>query len=122
LTVSLLAISIAALGLLGLTIYAAEQRIKEIGIRKVLGARVGGIVFLLSTEFLKLVFIAALIATPVAWFFMNKWLEEFAYRITIHWPVFVLSALAAVVIAMATISIQVVKAAMANPVKSLRAE
>jgi len=122
LTVSLLAILIAGLGLLGLTIYAAEQRIKEIGIRKVLGARVGSIVLLLSTEFLKLVFIAALIATPVGWFFMNKWLEEFAYRIQIHWPVFLLSALAAIVIAMATISLQVVKAAMANPVKSLRAE
>jgi putative ABC transport system permease protein len=122
LAISLLAISIATLGLLGLTIYAAEQRIKEVGIRKVLGAKIGGIVFLLSTEFLKLVLIAALIATPVAWFFMNKWLEEFAYRLTIHWWVFALSALVAVVIAMATISLQVVKAAMANPVKSLRAE
>lgn len=122
LAVSLLAISIATLGLLGLTIYAAEQRLKEIGIRKVLGARVGGIVLLLSKEFLKLVLVAALIAVPVAWFFMNKWLEEFAYRIDIPWWVFALSALTAVVIAMATMSLQVVKAAMANPVKSLRAE
>lgn len=95
---------------------------KEIGIRKVLGARVGGIVLLLSKEFLKLVLVAALIAVPVAWFFMNKWLEEFAYRIDIPWWVFALSALTAVVIAMATMSLQVVKAAMANPVKSLRAE
>jgi putative ABC transport system permease protein len=120
--VSLLAIFIAALGLLGLTIYAAEQRVKEIGIRKVLGANIGGIVLLLSKEILKLVLIAAVIAVPVAWFFMNKWLEDFAYRININGWVFVLSAFAAVVIAMATISLQVVKAARANPVKSLRAE
>ncbi|HET6256201.1 MAG TPA: ABC transporter permease [Puia sp.] len=120
--VSLLAIFIAALGLLGLTIYAAEQRVKEIGIRKVLGANVSGIVLLLSKEFLKLVLIAALVAIPVAWYFMDKWLEGFAYRININWLAFVLSTLAAVMIAMATISLQVVKAAMANPVKSLRAE
>ena len=122
LVVSLLAIFIAALGLLGLTIYSAEQRVKEIGIRKVLGANVAGIVLLLSKEFLKLVFIAALIATPIAWFFMHKWLEEFAYRIDIDWWVFALSALAAVAIALITISIRVVKAASANPVTSLRSE
>jgi len=122
LVVSLLAIFIAALGLLGLTIYAAEQRLKEIGIRKVMGAKVGGIVLMLSKDFLKLVLVAAVIAIPVAWFFMNKWLEEFAYRINIDWWVFVLSALAAIFIAMATISIQVVKAARANPINSLRAE
>lgn len=121
LIVSLLAISIAALGLLGLTIYAAEQRIKEIGIRKVLGAKVSGIVLMLSSEFLQLVLIAAGIAIPVAWYFMHRWLEDFAYRITIDWWVFVLSALVAIMIAMVTISIQVVKAARANPVKSLRA-
>ncbi|PWT70634.1 MAG: ABC transporter permease [Bacteroidetes bacterium] len=119
---SLLAIFIAALGLLGLTIYAAEQRVKEIGIRKVLGASVSGIVLMLSKDFLKLVLIAALIAIPVAWFFMNKWLEDFAYRININWGVFVLSTLAAIIIAMATICLQVVRAAIANPVESLRNE
>ena len=122
LVVALLAIFIAALGLLGLTIYAAEQRVKEIGVRKVLGASVSGIVLMLSKDFLKLVLIAAIIAIPVAWFFMHKWLEDFAYRININWWVFVLSALAAIIIAMAIISLQVIKAAIANPVKSLRTE
>ncbi|HRP56359.1 ABC transporter permease [Agriterribacter sp.] len=122
LVVSLLAIFIAALGLLGLTIYAAEQRVKEIGIRKVLGAKVSSIVLMLSKDFLKLVLIAALVAIPVAWLFMHKWLEDFAYRINISLWVFVLSALVAVVIAMATIGLQVIKAAIANPVKSLRTE
>jgi len=122
LVVSLLAIAIAALGLLGLTIYAAEQRVKEIGIRKVLGASVSGIVLMLSKDFLKLVLIAAVMAIPVAWFFMHQWLEEFAYRININGWVFVLSALAAIVIAMATIGLQVLKAAIANPVNSLRSE
>jgi putative ABC transport system permease protein len=122
LVVALLAIFIAALGLLGLTIYAAEQRVKEIGIRKVLGASVSGIVLMLSKDFLKLVLIAAVIAIPFAWFFMNKWLQDFAYRININWWIFVLSALAAIIIAMATISLQVVRAAIANPVKSLRTE
>ena len=120
--IALLAIFIAALGLLGLTIYAAEQRVKEIGIRKVLGAGVGGIVLLLSKDFLKLVLIAAVMAIPVSWYFMHKWLEDFAYRITINLWVFVLSALAAILIAMATICSQVVRAAIANPVKSLRTE
>jgi putative ABC transport system permease protein len=122
LIVALLAIFIAALGLLGLTIYAAEQRVKEIGIRKVLGASVSGIVLMLSKDFLKLVLIAAIIAIPIAWFFMHKWLEDFAYRININWWVFVFSALTAIIIAMATICLQVVKAAIANPVKSLRSE
>jgi putative ABC transport system permease protein len=122
LAVSMLAIFIAALGLLGLTIYAAEQRVKEIGIRKVLGANVSGIVAMLSKEFLKLVGIAALIATPLAWYFMHRWLDDFAYRINISWWVFALSALVAIFIALATISWHVVKAAVANPVKSLRAE
>jgi len=120
--IALLAIFIAALGLLGLTIYAAEQRVKEIGIRKVLGAGVGGIVLLLSKDFLKLVLIAAVMAIPVSWYFMHKWLEDFAYRITINLWVFVLSALAAILIAMATICSQVIRAAIANPVKSLRTE
>lgn len=122
LVIALLAIFIAALGLLGLTIYAAEQRVKEIGIRKVLGAKVSGIVLMLSKDFLKLVLIAAIIAIPIAWFFMNKWLQDFAYRINISWWIFVVSALVAVVIAMATICLQVVKAAVANPVESLRGD
>ncbi len=122
LIVALLAIFIAALGLLGLTIYAAEQRVREIGIRKVLGANVSGIMIMLSMDFLKLVFIAAIIAIPVAWFFMHKWLQDFAYRIDISWSVFILSTLAAIIIAMATICLQVVKAAIANPVKTLRME
>ena len=122
LALALLAIFIAALGSLGLTIYAAEQRVKEIGIRKVLGARVSGIVLMLSKDFLKLVLIAAIMAIPIAWFFMHKWLEDFAYRIDINWWVFVLSALVAIIIGMATICLQVVKAAIANPVNSLRSE
>jgi putative ABC transport system permease protein len=122
LVVALLAIFIATLGLLGLTIYAAEQRVKEIGIRKVLGANISGVVLMLSKDFLMLVLIASVIAIPVAWYFMQKWLEDFAYRISISWWVFVISALAAIIIAMATISLQVVRAAMVNPVKSLRAE
>lgn len=122
LVIALLAIAIAALGLLGLTIYAAQQRVKEIGIRKVLGANVGAIVLMLSKDFLQLVLIASVIAVPVAWYVMHQWLEDFAYRITINWWVFVVAALAAMVIAMATISIQVIKSAVANPVKSLRTE
>lgn len=122
LIVSLLAIFIAALGLLGLTIYEAEQRVKEIGIRKVMGASISGIVLLLSKEFLKLVVIAAIIAAPIAWFFMRKWLEDFAYRIDIDGWVFVLAALTAVLIAMATVAFQVVRAAKTNPATSLRAE
>lgn len=122
LAVSLLAIFIAALGLLGLTIYAAEQRIKEIGVRKVLGAGVGSIVVMLSKDFLKLVVVAAVIAVPVGWMFMRSWLENFAYRIEISGWVFLAAALAAIVIAVATISFQVLRAARANPVESLRGE
>ncbi|HEX5153775.1 MAG TPA: ABC transporter permease [Parafilimonas sp.] len=122
LVISLLAIFIAALGLFGLTIYAAEQRVKEIGIRKVLGASIGNIVLMLSKDFLKLVLIASVIAVPVAWFVMNKWLQDFAYRININRWIFILSALAAIVIALVTISFQAIKAAVANPVKSLRTE
>ena len=117
-----IAILISCLGLLGLAIFSAEQRTKEIGVRKVLGASVSSIVALLSKDFLKLVAFAVLIASPLAWFAMNKWLQSFAYRIHINWTVFAITALAALLIALITISFQAIKAAIANPVKSLRSE
>lgn len=117
-----LTIFVACLGLFGLATFTARQRNKEIGIRKVLGASVTGIVSLLSKEFLKLVAIAFIIAAPIAWFIMNKWLQDFAYRITMAWWIFALAALAAIVITVLTVSIQAIKAAVANPVKSLRSE
>lgn len=119
---TLIAIIISCLGLFGLSAFTAEQRIKEIGIRKVLGASISGITTLLSKDFIKLVIIAILIATPVAWLVMDKWLEGFVYRINIEWWVFVLAALAAILIAIVTISFQAIRAAVANPVKSLRSE
>ncbi len=106
----------------GLATYAAQQRIKEIGIRKVLGASISSIVAMLSKDFLRLVCIAAILAFPVAAFAMNKWLQEFAYRINIHWWMFGLAAVLATLIALVTISFQAIKAALANPVKSLRTE
>jgi putative ABC transport system permease protein len=121
-TFSALAILIACLGLLGLITFAAEQRAKEIGIRKVLGAHGGNIVSMLSKDFLKLVFIASLIAIPLAWWAMNKWLEGFAYRIQISWWILASAALLAVLIALVTIFYQAIKAAIANPVESLRSE
>jgi len=121
-TFAILAIVIACLGLFGLVTYAAEQRIKEIGIRKVLGANVVNIVTMVAKDFLKLVFIASLFALPVAWWAMNRWLQDFAYRISISWWIFVLAGVIAVLIALLTISFQSVKAALANPVKSLRTE
>lgn len=119
LIMAVLAIFIAALGLLGLTIYATEQRVKEIGIRKVLGAQVSNIVLLLSKDFMLLVGIASVIAIPLAWVFMHKWLEEFAFRINIQWWIFIVAIFIALIIAMVTISVQVVKAALSNPVKSI---
>jgi putative ABC transport system permease protein len=116
------AIFIACLGLLGLVTYAAEQRMKEIGIRKVLGARVGGIVGLLSKDFALLIGIAALIAFPLAWWFMYSWLKGFAYRTSISWWIFLVAGVSALAIALLTVSIQTVRAAVANPVKSLRSE
>ena len=116
------AILIACLGLFGLVTYAAEQRTKEIGIRKVFGASVGNIVRLLSSDFLKLVFIAAIIAFPLGWLAMNYWLQDFAYRTTIGWWVFGTAAFMAVFITIATTSFLAIKAALANPVKSLRTE
>lgn len=117
-----LAIIIACLGLFGLAAYSAEQRNREIGIRKVLGAGVTTLVAMLSKDFVKLVLIAIAIATPLAWLIMQKWLQGFAYRTNIQWWVFVFTGMGALVIAFATISFQSVKAALANPVKSLKSE
>jgi putative ABC transport system permease protein len=117
-----LTIFISCLGLFGLATYMAENRIKEIGIRKVLGASVTGIASLLSLDFLKLIGISFLIAAPVAWWAMNKWLETYTYRIQMQWWVFVLAAVLSVVIAIITVSFQAIRAAIANPVKSLRSE
>jgi putative ABC transport system permease protein len=119
---SVLAIFIGCIGLLGLAAYSTQQRTREISIRKVLGAGVGNIVGMLSKDFLKLVGIAALIAFPVAWFAMNKWLQDFAYRTDISWWVFLMAGIMAALIALLTISFQAFKAAFANPVKSLRTE
>lgn len=119
---SLLAILIACLGLFGLVTFIAEQRAKEIGIRKVLGASVRGIVQLLSKDFVRLVLIAFVIATPASWYFMNKWLEDFAYRVQLSWWVFVAAGLIALVIAILTLSVQAIRAALDNPVKNLRTE
>ena len=121
-TFSILAIFIACLGLFGLTAFAAEQRTKEIGIRKILGASISNIVGHLSKEFVILVIVANLIAGPIAYYGMNKWLQNFAYHIDIHWTVFVLAAIVALFIAIATMSVQTVRAAFSNPVESLRYE
>ena len=121
-TFAVLAILIASLGLFGLITYAAEQRAKEIGIRKVLGANATQLVKLLSKDFLLLIVIAALVAFPVAWWAMNKWLSDFAYRTSISWWVFAIAAIVSIVIAFVTISTQAVKAALMNPVQSLRTE
>jgi putative ABC transport system permease protein len=121
-TFSILAILIACLGLLGLATYTAEQRTKEIGVRKVLGADVSSIVGLLSRDFVKLVLMAVVIATPVSWYAMNQWLEGFAYQVPVHWWTFGIAGIMAVVVALATISFQSIKAALMNPVKSLRSE
>ena len=117
-----LAIIISCLGLFGLASYSAERKVKEIGIRKVLGASVQNIVMLLSGNFLKLVLISNLIAIPLAWWAINKWLQDFAYRIDIVWWVFAFAAVIALFIALVTVSFQAIKAAVANPVKSLRTE
>ncbi|MEM8900691.1 MAG: FtsX-like permease family protein, partial [Bacteroidota bacterium] len=119
---SLLAIFISALGLFGLVSFIARQRTKEIGIRKILGASVQNIVGLFSQDFLKLVGIAILIASPIAWYIANNWLKNFAYRVDIEWWVFLLAGLIAVIIAAGTVGVQSMKAAMANPVDSLRSE
>jgi predicted permease len=117
-----LAIFISCLGLFGLAAYTAERRIKEIGIRKVLGASVSGLTALISRDFLKLVIISCIIAFPTAYFLSNNWLKAFAYHINIEWWVFIAAGLAAIVIALGTVSFQAIKAALMNPVKSLRSE
>jgi putative ABC transport system permease protein len=117
-----LAILIACFGLLGLSAYNVLQRTKEIGVRKVLGASLQSILILLSRDFLKLVIVSLLLAVPVGWFIMNRWLQDYAYRITIGWWVFAVAGASALFIAVITICIQVVKAAGKNPVKSLRTE
>ena len=116
------AILISCLGLFALATYTAQVKTKEIGIRKVLGASVARITALLAKEFIILVLIAFLIATPVAWMFMDKWLQNYAYRININWWIFIGSGCIAILIALITVSFQSIKAAMANPVKSLRTE
>jgi putative ABC transport system permease protein len=117
-----LAILISCLGLFGLSAFTAEQRTREIGIRKVLGANTSGIVSMLSRDFLKVVVVAILIGSPLAYYFIDKWLQDFAYRINISWWVFVFAGLAAILIAFLTVSFQAVRAAVANPVNSLRSE
>ena len=117
-----LAILLACIGLFGLAAFSAQQRIKEIGVRKVLGASVYGLIALLSKDFLKLVVISIIIATPLAWWAMNKWLQDFSYRVTIGWWVFALAGFIALLIALLTVSSHAIKAALANPVKSLRTE
>lgn len=117
-----IAILISCLGLFGLSMFIAEQRTKEIGIRKVLGASVPSLVRLFSTDFLKLVLVALVIATPLAWYAMHNWLNDFAYRTTIHWWIFLLAGGLTVLIALLTVSVQSIKVALMNPVKSLRSE
>ncbi len=116
------AIFIACLGLFGLSLFSTMQRTKEIGVRKVLGASVSSILLLLSKDFMRLIIIANVIAFPVAWWIMNKWLQDFAYRTSLSWWIFLLAAIVALLIAVITISLQSIKASMANPVKSLRTE
>jgi putative ABC transport system permease protein len=121
-TFALIAILIACLGLFGLSSFSTEQRTKEIGIRKILGASVPGIVMLMGREFLKWVLLANLIAWPIGYFVMNKWLENFAYRTRLSADIFLFSSLLALVIAAFTVGFQTLKSATANPIKSLRYE
>ncbi len=117
-----LTVFISCLGLLGLVIYTTNHRVKEIGVRKVLGASVAQIVSILSKDFIKLVAIAFVVATPLAWWALHKWLDDFAFKTEISWWVFVVSGLGMIVIALITLSVQTIRAAMANPVNSLRSE
>jgi putative ABC transport system permease protein len=117
-----LTIFVACLGLFGLAKFTAEQRTKEIGIRKVLGATVPQVSAMLSKEFIKLILIACFIAFPLAWYAMNQWLQDFAYRINIGWYVFLIAGIVVLLVALFTVSFQAIKAALMNPVKSLRTE
>jgi putative ABC transport system permease protein len=117
-----IAILLAALGLFGLSAYSIQQRTKEIGIRKVLGASVPNVITLLSKDFLSLVIVASIIAFPIAWWVMNRWLQDFVYRISIGWWIFLIAGIIAVIISLLTVSFLAVKAAVANPVNSLRSE
>jgi putative ABC transport system permease protein len=121
-TFTFVAIFISCLGLLGLITYTSAQKAREIGIRKVVGASTGNIVALFSKQYFKLILIANLIALPLGWYFMNKWLSDFPYRIQINWWMFAVSLSAGIVVAFGTIAFKTIKAAMANPVNSLRAE
>ena len=119
---SLVAIVLSCMGLFGMAFIIIRQRVKEIGVRKVLGASVSGIAALVTKEFIRPVVIALVIAAPLAWWAMHQWLQEFTYRINIHWWVFALAGIMAILIAILTVSFHAVKAAVANPVKSLRTE
>jgi putative ABC transport system permease protein len=119
---AILAIFISCMGLYGLSAFMAEQRTKEIGVRKVLGSSVLNVVFLLSKRFTTLILIAVIIAVPIAWFAIDSWLKSFAYRVNADWIIFLIASLAALVIAWITVSYESIKAAIANPVKSLRTE
>ena len=119
---SIIAVMIGCIGLLGLAAYATQQRLREISIRKVLGASVINIVKILSFDFLKLVALSALIAFPVAWWAMHNWLDEFAYRVPVSWEVFLIAGGAAFLVAIFTIGIQAIKASVSNPVSNLRSE
>ncbi|MBG9377560.1 ABC transporter permease [Panacibacter sp. DH6] len=121
-TAAVIAIFIACLGLFGLAAFSARQRVKEIGIRKVLGASVTNIAALLSKDFIKLVMVAIIVASPLAWWAMSKWLQDFAYRTAIDWWIFLVAGIIAIAIALLTVSLQAVKAAMSNPIKNLRTE
>jgi len=119
---AVIAIFLSCLGLYGLASFMAVQRIKEVGIRKVLGASVRSVVYLFSKEFIILIGIAFAIASPISWYFMHKWLQDYVYRINISWWLFIAGGISAIVIALITVSFQAIKAAIANPVKSLRTE
>ena len=117
-----IAIFLSCLGLYGLASFMAVQRIKEVGIRKVLGATVSNIIYLFSKEFILLISIAFVIAAPVAWYFMHQWLQNYPFRIELSWWIFLTGGLISVIIALITVSFKAIKAAIANPVKSLRSE
>ena len=119
---AILTLFISCIGLFGLAVSSTEKRTKEIGIRKVLGASIGSVVNLLTKDFVKLVLVSLLVAFPISWMAVNKWLQNYPYRITLNWQMFAVAAMFIVVIAIATVSFQAIKSAVANPVKSLRTE